>query len=142
MLTKYKKLLKEVDEHTKYDLRKDLITIGNDLHSILEMNDRECNAFEIQNIGKYEQVLQPMYDCFDKAINLQIQTYNINNFYTSLAIIKKDTHLSKVFLMLIGKPSFYDIVSTSTMKIPGVNHFLTHSDAIYERVSANCCLLI
>jgi hypothetical protein len=142
MLTKYKKLLKEVDEHTKYDLRKDLITIGNDLHSILEMNDRECNAFEIQNIGKYEQVLQPMYDCFDKAINLQIQTYNINNFYTSLSIIKKDTHLSKVFLMLIGKPSFYDIVSTSTMKIPGVNHFLTHSDAIYERVSANCCLLI
>lgn len=144
MLAKYKKLLREVDDHTRYDLRAALSTIEsvNGLQPILEMTDRECNAFEFQHIGKYEQILQPVYDCFDKAINLQVQTYNINNFYTSLAIIKKDSHLSKIFLLLISKPSFYDIVSTSTVRIPGVQHFLSHSDAIYEKVSSNCCLLI
>ena len=140
MINIYRNLSRRiVDDAVKAELTAELNTIGrlNGFSPILLMTDAETIALEYRFIGSYDKVLGPVYECFDKALNLEIADIGLGEFYPVLNAIKR-SKVRDYFLALIGKSSFYNIVSTTTIRLPGVVHFMSRFNAI-DAEKYNCC---
>ncbi len=146
MLNIYKQILLKSfqDEAVNAELTSDLAIIGrvNGFSPILAMNESEANALEYRFIGDYDKVLGPIYECFDKALNLEITTIGVAEFAPVVYQIRHDKHIKAFYLALIGKTSFYDVTPVATLRMPGVIHMMSRYSRLSEIAQPNCCTLI
>jgi hypothetical protein len=145
MINIYKNLVsKTFDDGSKSELVSDLGTICrmNGISPIFSMTEKEAIALEYSFIASYDKVLGPIYECFDKYLNLEITTIGLDDFYPVLNSIKRDKKVKDFYLALISKSSFYNIVSTSTIRLPGVAHFMSRYSRISDLGTDNCCTLL
>lgn len=145
MLNIYKQILTSTitDDAVMAELSADLGIIGR-IHGfspILEMSEYETNALEYRFIGNYDKVIGPIYECFDKALNIEIVPITVNEFHPTIYLIRQDKRVKAFFLALINKSSFYDITS-NTMQLPGVHHFMNRYNRISDMTRTTCCSLI
>lgn len=145
MLNIYREILSNTitDEAAKAELNADLGIIGR-IHGfspIAEMSEPELNALEYRFIGSYDKVIGPIYECFDKALNIDILPITVNDFHPTIYLIRQDKRVKGFFLALINKSSFYDITSNS-MQLPGVTHFMSRYSRVSDMTRTTCCNII
>jgi hypothetical protein len=145
MLNIYKEIFASTitDDAVKAALASELATIGriNGFSPILAMNEAETNALEYRFIASYDKVIGPIYECFDKALNIEIHQITLNEFHPVVYSIRRDERVKDFYLALIGKSSFYDISST-TMQLPGVEHFMSRYTRIADMTRTGCCTML
>ena len=146
MINIYKQILANSfqDENVKAELTSDLAVIGriNGFSPILAMTESEANALEYRFIGEYDKVLGPIYENFDKALNLEICPIGVSEFAPIIYQIRKDKRIKAFFLALIGKTSFYDVTPIATLRLPGVQHLMSRYSRLSDIAHSNCCILL